>query len=367
MASKFELSLDVNYVGSWGVVEAIRELFQNALDESVQCPENNYFFNYDTEKQVLKIGNKRSILQTETLLLGVTGKTDDTKTIGQFGEGYKLATVVLLRTGHPITFYNYGNKEVWTCKLVTSKKYNGRKVPTFFVNKQHVWDNIPDNDLTIVIENVTSEEYDEIVKSNLNLQPQKVNMLESSSGYILLDAEQSGNIYVSGLFVTYNKDLKYGYNFKPDVIPLDRDRRTVPNFDLYWETSRIWSPHTNELEFLNMLTEENKESSCQDLYYINSMFVAFNNTSVEFIRDKYKDKILVKNSDDFRKAVELGYKVEIVPERLYSCYSPYLSQVELDISKKLTTKQLFEAWFTTYGDSLSDQAQNEFILLCDRL
>lgn len=367
MASKFELSLDVNYVNSWGVVEAVRELFQNAIDESVQCPANNYFFEYEKEKQLLKIGNKKSVLQTETLLLGVTGKTDDTKTIGQFGEGYKLATVVLLRTGHPITFYNYGNKEVWTCKLVTSKKYNGRKVPTFFVNKQHVWDNIPDNDLTIVIENVTSEEYAEIVKSNLNLQPQKVNMLESSSGYILLDAEQSGNIYVSGLFVTHNNDLRYGYNFKPDVIPLDRDRRTVPNFDLYWETSRIWSSHTNELEFLNMMTEASKEVTCSDLHYITSMFVAFNDTSVEFIRNKYKDKILVKTSDDFKKAIELGYNAEIIPEKLYTCYSPYLSQDELSLSKKPTTKQLFEEWFTNYAESLSDEAQNEFILLCDRL
>ena len=61
MASKFELSIDVNYVNSWGVVEAIRELFQNAYDESVQQPENEYFFSYDKESYCILIGNKKSV------------------------------------------------------------------------------------------------------------------------------------------------------------------------------------------------------------------------------------------------------------------------------------------------------------------
>ena len=162
MSSKFELTIDVNYVKGWGIAQAIRELFQNAKDEEVQNPENTAFFGYDEDTQTLTIGNKQSVLNIESLLLGVSTKTDDKHTIGQFGEGYKIATMVLLRTEHPITFYNYGAKEVWTTRLVKSRRYNGRLVPTFFVDKNYFWQSVPDNNLTIKVENVTLNEYEQI-------------------------------------------------------------------------------------------------------------------------------------------------------------------------------------------------------------
>ena len=77
MSSKFELTIDVNYVKGWGIAQAIRELFQNAKDEEVQNPENTAFFGYDEDTQTLTIGNKQSVLNIESLLLGVSTKIDD--------------------------------------------------------------------------------------------------------------------------------------------------------------------------------------------------------------------------------------------------------------------------------------------------
>lgn len=70
--SKIELSLASDYVPSWTIVDAIRELFQNALDQEVQCPDNKASWSY--ENGTFKICNKQSMLTAKTLLLGTSSK-----------------------------------------------------------------------------------------------------------------------------------------------------------------------------------------------------------------------------------------------------------------------------------------------------
>ena len=96
---KYELSISADYVPEWGVVEATREFFQNSIDEQTRDGSNKMFFNYDSETQVMRIGNKHSDLDIKTLLFGVTTKAKDSEMIGNHGEGYKIATVVFLRLG----------------------------------------------------------------------------------------------------------------------------------------------------------------------------------------------------------------------------------------------------------------------------
>ena len=114
--SRYELSISMDYVSNWTYIEAIREIFQNALDEQTVNKDNKMFVEYDKDSCVLRICNKKGCLDKNSLLLGVSSKRDDSSTIGQHGEGYKIATVVLLRNGHNIKIYNYGKKEVWVAK-----------------------------------------------------------------------------------------------------------------------------------------------------------------------------------------------------------------------------------------------------------
>ena len=58
--STVELTLSRNYVPSWGVVEAVRELFQNALDQETMHPENEASWEYDSTSNCLRIRNKTS-------------------------------------------------------------------------------------------------------------------------------------------------------------------------------------------------------------------------------------------------------------------------------------------------------------------
>jgi len=93
--------------------------------------------------------------------------------------------LVLLRHGKQVTFYNYGNKEVWKPRFVNSKRF-GARILTFFVDKKYFWQSVPDNNLIIEVTGITQEEYWDIVNSNLHLQtldPDRV--IETEFGRII--------------------------------------------------------------------------------------------------------------------------------------------------------------------------------------
>ena len=100
----YELTLCKSYVSRWGVPEAIRELIQNALDSDSP-------FKYEWKRTregawVLVLMSEFTTLPPQTLLLGYTSKADDEESIGSFGEGYKLALLVLARNGYDIDMFN---------------------------------------------------------------------------------------------------------------------------------------------------------------------------------------------------------------------------------------------------------------------
>ena len=80
---KYELSISVDYVPSWGIVEGVREFFQNAIDEETRDSSNKMMFSYDADREVLQIGNKHSELDIKSLLFGNTTKDKDAEMIGK--------------------------------------------------------------------------------------------------------------------------------------------------------------------------------------------------------------------------------------------------------------------------------------------
>lgn len=311
---KYELSISTDYVSDWGVVEAIRELFQNAIDQQITVAGNDMFFDYDGEN-VLRLGNKDSVLEAKSLLMGATTKKDDTRTIGQHGEGYKVATLVLARLGKTVTFYNYGAREVWRPRLVNSRKY-GTKILTFFIDKKYVWQSVPDHNLTIVVEGITPQEYATIVESNLHLQDVG-SVIETPKGRILEEDRYKGKVYVNGLFVCNYEQYEYGYDFKPEHIKLDRDRKLVSDFDLQWLASSMWNT-SKEPEKLVKLAKEGKAdvlySGCQYFYLTlpgncsSAYDVAYDN----FIEEYGPNAVPVSKQEEM-ETLSSAYKAVIVP------------------------------------------------------
>lgn len=305
---KYELSISADYVPEWGVVEAVREFFQNAVDEEKRDRSNTMFFSYDPENEKLLIGNKHSELDIKSLLLGNTSKNDDPETIGKHGEGYKIATVVLLRCGKQITFNNYCRREVWRPRLVKSRKYDGMLVPTFFVETAAAWEKVPEHSLLIEIAGVTAEEYEQIRQSNLHLQEYK--KITTIYGEILEDKAFSGKVYVGGLYICSEPKLDIGVNLKPEFVRLERDRSMVDSFDIQWYASRMVESSGNN--------EQIKKS--MDLYsgrfiYCECVPESLKNEIAEdFINENGAKAVPVATQEDLEKMKKRGWKPVIVTE-----------------------------------------------------
>lgn len=361
--AKFELSLAKDYVPSWNYLDGVRELFQNALDQQVEVDDNDMFYEYDEENEVLRIGNKKSVLERETLLLGSTSKKDNEEAIGQFGEGYKVATLVLTREGHDVVFYNYGRKEVWKPRFVNSRRY-GAEILTFFIEKKNVWNKVPNNDLTIEISNITKEQYEEIVENNLHLQ-EEGEIVTSSQGRILLDEKHKGKVFVNGLFVRNYDEYHKGYDFKPEFLELDRDRKLVSDFDLKWLASSMWS-EVEEDDLDDEVVDMIKENA-SDVRFYNSTVVGSgdrqydraNKAYEQFKRENGKNAIPVALGDDLGKIHE-EYEPIMVEEIYRDLIKKSVHYKEVQVSAEKNVKERFEDWMNGCRHKLTSEEVSEF-------
>lgn len=238
---KHRLTISSDWLPDWTYVEGVREIFQNALDNQIETSVP-LFWDYNPETMELRVGNESTGLDVNTLLIGKTSKRNDSRTIGRHGEGYKGAIMVLLREGKQVTIHNYGKKELWSCRMVKAKAY-ASPVPEVDIKPLTFFNKPKTADLVFVIGNITKEEYAELVVNNLNLQGDYGKIEVPDFGCtILTDPKHSGNIYIEGLYITNKSkmNLVYGYNFKPDIISLDRDRQMTDTIDIGMVVSRTW-------------------------------------------------------------------------------------------------------------------------------
>lgn len=111
-----ELSLSPKYVSGWGVEEAVREILQNAIDQKADGAEASVSY----DRETLSILTDGARLKTSTLLLGESGK-DDERYIGKYGEGCKLALLVLTRERKPVKVVT--DAETWTPEFRLSETF----------------------------------------------------------------------------------------------------------------------------------------------------------------------------------------------------------------------------------------------------
>ena len=251
--AKYELSLVKSYVQEWTAEDAIREIIQNAIDESNRVEDNAMSVEYYPEEKTLIISNKKSVLTHDTLLLGNTSKATDDNMIGKFGEGYKLGILVLTRENHPVVIQNYGLKETWTARFVNSRRWKD-EVLTIFTDKSQIWNKPPHNNLSFVINNIDQDMYNEVVKKTLFLKDiytgeyVEDNYTKTSYGNILFEESEKGRVYVNGLFVTTLEDLKHGYDIKTKYIEIGRDRNLIDSYKITKYTTLMWMEIQDDFE-----------------------------------------------------------------------------------------------------------------------
>ena len=373
MTSKFELSISTEYVPDWGLVEALRELFQNALDNETMNPENKMGWQYNKRSGEVKITNKTSKLSVESLLLGSGTKHNRTDTIGKHGEGYKIAFMVLLRNNKTIRVDNYGANEIWDVRLVKSRKYKGQLVPTVFINKEPVWKKKPSSDLTITIGGITEEECKELEVKNLHLRGEEVRAFDTTEkGRILLDEAEHGNIYVEGLFVTNISGLQYGYDFSPKAISLDRDRKLVDSFNVKWSASELWCRAAEQDDKAMEMAVELVNDSAPDTAYLSNMSYygkgLFNGVAKKFYEDNGKDAVPVTSNLEYEavEKAEMGKPIIVTSEIAQILRSDRIDE-QRKVIKITSVKEQLELFIEKIADRLSDEELDEINSLVEKV
>lgn len=99
-------TISPSYCPDWSVIEALRELVQEGLDVSV-CYGCRSTTRWTTDGW-FEVEDDGPGLSLSSLVMGVSGKREVEGTIGQFGEGLKLACLVLARLGRAVEIETVG-------------------------------------------------------------------------------------------------------------------------------------------------------------------------------------------------------------------------------------------------------------------
>ena len=365
----YELTLTPNYVFDWTFNDAIRELIQNGTDQEVLDKENHFSIKYDQERQVLQLKNSKSVLKINTLLLGRSSKARNDDTVGQFGEGYKIAALVLNRIGKTFTVLNNEKNEVWESRFKNSEKWL-EKILAFYIGKRET----EDSGLCIEVGNVSWSEYNNLSDVWIGMCNFDYEKVETKYGEILTDEEFAGQVFVNGLFVDCNSDLQYGYNFKPKYINLERDRKTCDTWNVEDVTSKMIAEGMVSggipIEIVRQMVESNKD----DVYHLEfNTYLGDVKKVQEMLVESFDEQNPQPSSqDEIKKVKAYGGNPVIVPAKVATLLKAETAKrfeelVKIPCGTGMTLKDRFLRWYDAYSDKLSDIANKELKSLIDEM
>ena len=309
MSKVIELPLAPEYVSHWGFWEGIREILQNAIDQEWTDPTAEMIFNQSHSH--IAVTNKNTTLSVGTLLLGRSGKADGQ--IGGFGEGYKLALLVLLRNNYRTTIRT--GDQVWTPSFGYSKTFDGN-VLRIDIEDGMDWT----ADTTFLVECTGEEERNIIAERYIHGTVEKSHIIRA----------RPGDVFVGGLYVCHFNELKFGYNFVPGEIILNRDRNSVELFELQWKLKDLLREDIDGAELLDMVIK-----STPDVEYVTTP----TKLALAWI-DRYDEVIPVGSQEDLIP----GKECKIVPKKLADMIQVALGYL---VPSKRTVKQRVDEFFKT--------------------
>ena len=228
-----------DYVKDWTVISAGRELVANAIDMS-----GNATVEFEDGRCVVE--DSGTGVERRHFVIGNSSKTEDR--IGMFGEGFKLASLVLARENRDMVMETVGSS--YRPALEMSKDF-GTEVFCFAYE---------DNDRKVgtrISFVATEEETEEIRNLFICFRDDVPTIVSTPEVDVIDDGQES--VYVNGLFVAETKSL-FTYNVKGMRSAVDgRDRNHVDEALLSEVLTRFWNEVSDERTISRFLTgwEEN--------------------------------------------------------------------------------------------------------------
>ena len=216
---KYKFTITKGYVKNWGLIEGVREILQNAIDSEGKME-------IDKGEDYISISNINVKLPIKSLLLGYGTKSNDNEKIGGHAEGSLLAIMALTRSGYNIDIIN--NDERW----IPSFEYDDDiKENIFCITTEECEKTYK---LTYTIGDINRLEMKTLEDTFLDLYTENVTLdtVKTKYGFIIKNPEMKGRMFVNGLPIYKDEDFNFGYDFKPEYVTLDRDRKSINRSEL---------------------------------------------------------------------------------------------------------------------------------------
>jgi hypothetical protein len=212
-----DYNMSKEYCSDWTAVDAIREIVQNAIDsgQKYECYADEYEIDVTTYN---------SSLSPEVFSMGISQKSTDA--IGKYGEGFKIAMLVLTRLGlNPmIETGKYRVKGLF-------RKHEFTGIETFCLDVEDI------DYSTNSIEFICKATDIDLVELKARIIPFTDSNMKLPTNVDIMQ-DRPGEVFVNGLYVA-KEDLVFGYNFAPNKIKLNRDRNMVDG--VYWQLAKYYS------------------------------------------------------------------------------------------------------------------------------
>lgn len=332
-SDKHTLTLSPDYVLSWGLWEAVRELLQNSIDQCATNAQSKQVFQYDEASETLTIGTTNCRIEPRTLLLGHSNKRDESCTLGQFGEGYKLALLVLTRLSYEVVIYN--GDTIWCPRFEFSERYQEHLLTIAITPNPS-----PCSGVSFKIRDVNAEAFGNLHENYL---------VECSGNQIFDEDHMKGRVFVNGLFVCNVEGLEYGYNFTPDRIKLDRDRGMASSFEVSYEASRLWEQQGDDAKLY-----DNLKAGILDTRHVSFLRPTQNVYVVERFLTENPDTIPVSTQAEMDRL--RGHRTQLVPEALRNLLRRMHAFV---FNREGTPAERIERFAHQFRSQLNDEGRRE--------
>lgn len=322
--------ISTGYLPDWDYQSALREIYQNFTDYGT--------FKTTTESRddgmlEVSLTNDFNPKDFGFLRIGDSGKRGDDTKVGKHGEGLKMAMFVLTRNGRECTIRMRD-------KIFKGVLYQDEFLGECFGLEPIIatW-----SEVTVgfqVTFEIPQSEFD-------RYHAKKVSPAEviHSTPYGDMIARPPGEVFVAGQYVSTVDGLKYAYNFKPEHIRLDRDRRIPSGFDVDWTASRILSGW--------------KELSVEDL---TSRDTCHMSTIPTHVAEQFNPSIVagqvVFRSKSIQAPSNAAASLMTIPSN-----QKKIAKMRFNVSKKRTPNSILQEFFDTHRFSSSQAKIDMRILL----
>ena len=312
---KVTLSLSIDYLKHWTLNMALRELFQNAIDRQAQGEEYKMTWLYNPETSILVIKNRNTVIKRQSLALGKTSKDDDSTALGQFGEGYKLAMLILARNKHLVEVIN--GDELWTAGFSYSEMF---ETDMLYVMISKLSNKKVNHDIEFHVNGITQEEFDAYKMENLYLQ-RDYGKIDTENCEILTDSVNNGKIFIGGLYICpYHGNTLYGYNFEVGIFQLGRDRQMIDGYDASWQASKaVTDAILTKKEVLEQVIQAREVKMEDTRFLAQNANDVLTNAFWEVFSKEYPDCLPIKYSFDADELSKkyFDFKFHVVGEKQY--------------------------------------------------